>query len=498
MSTLNERIRAYSKSLLDNETINIEEFLNHSGNKTAVQDWIHNYKTPATAETSFKRKVAAVHRKLPKKQRKTLTGTTNWERLLEDAKTRQTFLLNSSRVLRNSATVVANDLINSLNTQATEEEESVEEEESIEKVDQIAVGTPIDDLSESYFFLKSGMDITPQWQQYKTISKEKARKQGLSIVSDLQKALSLSHIMLLAPEANDKEMLDLYGINTLSCMYREIRSQYIDKDVAFDLNLTKDVKNIITDLEDESISRVEAIIKMANLMKDQEDEERSLLQALLNCITKLPKTKTCSVIGEAELISNYLDPILSPMFHQPDNHKLFRWLNKKNKESKKVDIKTRPDGGMSLTEQLHSVFALGFCEIKSSNAMNRHKLTHTDTFRLAMFCKNAIDDGKIKCTIAVQSVGTYVTFFLCALQANAFYPFVQLARVTIPTSIDNLSDFVAHLDTCKRIIHTYNKFCVPVENEEKSSLRRVSLNQQQIDDAITEDNDLTLPSLLYS
>jgi hypothetical protein len=27
-------------------------------------------------------------------------------------------------------------------------------------------------------------------------------------------------------------------------------------------------------------------------------------------------------------------------------------LNKKNKESTKVDIKARPDGGMSLTEQL--------------------------------------------------------------------------------------------------------------------------------------------------
>lgn len=58
---------------------------------------------------------------------------------------------------------------------------------------------------------------------------------------------------------------------------------------------------------------------------------------------------------------------------------------KKNKESEKVDMKARPDGGMTLTEQQNDVFALGFCEIKSIDALNRHNLTHMDTFRLAMF-----------------------------------------------------------------------------------------------------------------
>ncbi|EIE87837.1 hypothetical protein RO3G_12548 [Rhizopus delemar RA 99-880] len=100
--------------------------------------------------------------------------------------------------------------------------------------------------------------------------------------------------------------------------------------------------------------------------------------------------------------------------------------------------------------------------------------------------------------LAVQSVGVHITFFLCALQSESLYPFVQLARITVPTSLDNLSDFVAHLDTCKRIIHTYNKFCVPVTNDEESCLRRSSLNQQQIDDIITECNDSSVPSLLYA
>lgn len=57
---------------------------------------------------------------------------------------------------------------------------------------------------------------------------------------------------------------------------------------------------------------------------------------------------------------------------------------------------------------LHDVFALGFCEIKSINAMNQTQLNTYYTFRLTMFCKNAIDDGKIKYTLVVQSIGKYI------------------------------------------------------------------------------------------
>ena len=42
-------------------------------------------------------------------------------------------------------------------------------------------------------------------------------------------------------------------------------------------------------------------------------------------VNKLPRSETAHIIGETELISNYLDPLLSPMFHQPDKCKLFRW-----------------------------------------------------------------------------------------------------------------------------------------------------------------------------
>ena len=154
------------------------------------------------------------------------------------------------------------------------------------------------------------------------------------------------------------------------------------------------------------------------------------------------------------------------------------------------------------------------------DAINRHNLTHTDTFRLAMFTKNAIDDNKTKCTLAVQSVGKYifaiqrcftfwnlstfffmigahVTFFLCALQSEGLYPFVKLGKITIPTCIGQLIDFTAHLDTCKQIIHTYNNFCISVGQEGSSRLRKPSLTQLQISDMLSEYQAGQPPSILY-
>ena len=70
----------------------------------------------------------------------------------------------------------------------------------------------------------------------------------------------------------------------------------------------------------------------------------------------------------------------------------------------------RPDGGMTVVEQMHQVYAAGFVEVKPSGSANHHYDTHKDNYRLATFCKEAIDRGDIKCAMGIQAVGTCVLF----------------------------------------------------------------------------------------
>ncbi|CEG64877.1 hypothetical protein RMATCC62417_01777 [Rhizopus microsporus] len=59
---------------------------------------------------------------------------------------------------------------------------------------------------------------------------------------------------------------------------------------------------------------------------------------------------------------------------------------------------------MFLTEQRTVQYAVGSCEVKSSD--NEDAMgTHEDLYRLAIFCKNAMDKGQIKAFMAIQVVG---------------------------------------------------------------------------------------------
>ncbi|KAI9246697.1 hypothetical protein BDA99DRAFT_261952 [Phascolomyces articulosus] len=95
---------------------------------------------------------------------------------------------------------------------------------------------------------------------------------------------------------------------------------------------------------------------------------------------------------------------------------------------------------MNIIYQLQNVYARGFVEVKTIDASKKYPLTHhTDTLRLALFCKAALDKNDIKCTIAVQTIGTYTTFFLCTIEHEALYPLSNLDGWIFLLLFENLS-----------------------------------------------------------
>ncbi|KAI8891168.1 hypothetical protein K501DRAFT_235056 [Backusella circina FSU 941] len=75
-----------------------------------------------------------------------------------------------------------------------------------------------------------------------------------------------------------------------------------------------------------------------------------------------------------------------------------------------------------------------------------------------------------------RGVGPHVTFFLCVLPSEVFYPSVEPAHIMILTFIDILLDFIAHMDTYKRIINTFDMLCLDF-NDERHCFRRSTLEQ---------------------
>ncbi|KAG0183661.1 hypothetical protein DFQ28_001453 [Apophysomyces sp. BC1034] len=162
-------------------------------------------------------------------------------------------------------------------------------------------------------------------------------------------------------------------------------------------------------------------------------------------VSKLPNIKRDNEdISEMELTTNYLDAILNPMFHDPENERSFRWWNRKME----ITDYLRPDASLVQVIQRQSEFALGFGEVKSHSSVKNTISIHED-LRLARFCKGAIDHENVAAMIAFQAVGFYITFYLIVLDFPELYTMFEIGEIDTPASLKDIKKFMAELDTIK-------------------------------------------------
>ncbi|KAI7847821.1 hypothetical protein BDC45DRAFT_541557 [Circinella umbellata] len=134
----------------------------------------------------------------------------------------------------------------------------------------------------------------------------------------------------------------------------------------------------------------------------------------------------------------------------------------------------RPDGGMNVINQLQSVYALGFVEVKAIDASKNYTLTHTDTLRLALFCKAALDKDDIKCAIAVRAVGTHVTFFYAQLNMKLFIHLLNLDGWIFPLLLKTFRTYYRNLT---RALESYTLTTHFVSREEETKVYDQLSNQ---------------------
>ncbi|KAI9262843.1 hypothetical protein EDC94DRAFT_659154 [Helicostylum pulchrum] len=101
------------------------------------------------------------------------------------------------------------------------------------------------------------------------------------------------------------------------------------------------------------------------LFKISSIDDSNMLDILLYCIDKLPNLVKIEQVGEMGLTTKYLDPIFSPMFHQPEIDIHFVWMNRKDQNTENA----RPDGVLRLVRQKYSSVTLGFCEAATDAAV---------------------------------------------------------------------------------------------------------------------------------
>ncbi|SAM08097.1 hypothetical protein [Absidia glauca] len=156
----------------------------------------------------------------------------------------------------------------------------------------------------------------------------------------------------------------------------------------------------------------------------------------------LPNKVIMEDIKEHELCTRYLDPVLCGYFDNPSESA--DHLNLESKKSALVS-KRRPDSCLTRLNGVKYGTTLACGEVKCASASAHLYDICKDTLRIGIFCKNALDVGKMKGILGIQAVGRTITFYLMNLLSDGLYTMLELTSITIPGSTDDLLKYLMEL-----------------------------------------------------
>ncbi|EIE87430.1 hypothetical protein G6F55_011730 [Rhizopus delemar] len=429
-------------------------------------------KSVQKAERAVKRKFQQIYKDVKgEKPDKKRGDAVNWRLLLEEAYCKEQVAIGGHRALGAlgvSLSNAASSLANANRLSPPRNVSSSTDEENIS----------IDFSQKSRIILTNGFDIGSTWDGFKRMTYNKAKMEGLSTVTDVIEVLALNHVMLLTLSKNNV-LVNFLGQDIYESLMEMVLSRYFNAEIVIETEITNAISGIIASLVSEDIDRKTAKIQLINITAQTEKYDTALIDMVTSCITKLPKKKLDLVVGEQELITGYLDHILTSLFHNPDEQRFFRWANRKSEEFGQLNTK-RPDACMSLIENAAGVHALGFVEVKPKDTKDIG-LVKLDLIRLGQFWKDVIDQNKIKSVMAVQAVDLNVRVYICSHADDGFYPMLELCCFDAPSCLDELPSFLQHLTNLKKVIYAYDNCCVRIDDESSKAWRRPSLTKGQLE-----------------
>ncbi|CAO3666577.1 unnamed protein product [Rhizopus stolonifer] len=313
--------------------------------------------------------------------------------------------------------------------------------------------TPIPTPTPTYW-LENNVEIVEPLLQYINFCKQKSEREGFFLRSDTHQLLASKNIILLKEKEYDSSLLNYIDIESIELLRDTVSRAYKSEERLSDnihTSLTKIMRGVNTRAERSPLKK-----ELAKLYATVSEDDEKILDIYLNCLNKLPNFKKTEEIGEMELTTNYLDPVLSPIFHNPERNKHLLWLNRKEENTSSL----RPDAVMKHYDQKLSGTTLGYCEVKPLDAQNDVDSLFADLIRLAMFSRNIMlrKDNKIACSL--QAVGSHCSFYVSSSICKDIIIMNEVISFNVPMQIKELGNLNTIVDELKQISKIYDNYCL--------------------------------------
>ncbi|KAG0166586.1 hypothetical protein DFQ30_007002 [Apophysomyces sp. BC1015] len=128
--------------------------------------------------------------------------------------------------------------------------------------------------------------------------------------------------------------------------------------------------------------------------------------------------------------------------------------------AKQLSNNMRPDLSITKILVLKWARSLGYGEAKPAARESDHYLVCQDLIKVALFCKNSLDEQLMEGVLGIHIIGRTIRFYVLVLPATATYVMHLLAEIKVPDSIQGLPGFITELPSILKILHVFDAVCV--------------------------------------
>ncbi|RUS31904.1 hypothetical protein BC938DRAFT_476785 [Jimgerdemannia flammicorona] len=265
-------------------------------------------------------------------------------------------------------------------------------------------------------WLINEIDVSEKWHQFKEKSLKSAMERGL-------------FVLVTRSSAKTKTTLPTNG-GSFRCrlMHKDMLQRFTEQETEFDFEIFTKLTQIV---KQGKVTRDIAVAELQTLIIGRSYGEISILKAIKNIIERVPRTTLKGPVGEVELCTTYIDPVLSPVVADPDRDVFLRWSNKEAPESKARKLTSRarqPDAIINNIDQLSWGPSRGHGEAKVQEEANNLYNLCADLIRVAVFNKDGIDFYNVQCMLGFQVVGQHISFYLTTLLYDGLYVMTEIGH----------------------------------------------------------------------
>ncbi|KAK4509863.1 uncharacterized protein ATC70_007167 [Mucor velutinosus] len=267
-------------------------------------------------------------------------------------------------------------------------------------------------------FTAGASSIEGKLDSYIKSCKDKSRKHGFNLQTEVHQVLASNNIILLKKGQVCPELAKHVDTEYL---LNNIRTKAIIKDVTADNMMYVSLSMLLRDVNS-TTDRRKLKIEMNRLFEVASKEDGNIIEIFANLVTKLPNFERLSPVGEMELIDLNRDP---PVGIREFYHFAL------------------PPG------------ALGYVEVKPPDFESNPELAFMDLIRLGIFSRRLMLRKNNQKVIVIQCIGYHMVFYLVSEFSEGIAQMAEILSIDVPKEIGQMGHLLQKVDDLKRLFQLY-------------------------------------------